>query len=122
MPSNLSGDHHEVDFGGNSDVGDGVAGHGDDVGRRARFKDADVVAVEELRRGPGGGAKRACGVEPGFDHGLELEAAAAEGEHPAVGGVGYLDLACGDTPLGLEDLLGIAFDLGRGVWGESPLV
>ncbi len=122
MPSNLSGDHHEVDFGGGGDVGDGVAGHGDDVGERAGREDADVATTEELGGGPGGGAKRACGVEPGLDHGLELKVAVAEGEHPAVGGVGYLDLACGDTPLGLEDLLGIAFDLGRGVWGESPLV
>ena len=86
-----------------------------DVGCRAGREDADVAAVEEIGCGPGGGAPGAGGAEPGVDHGLELEVAVAEGEHPAVGAVGDLDPACGDAPLGLDDLLGVAFDLGGGV-------
>ncbi len=58
MPSNLSGDHHEVDFGGGGDVSDGVSGHGNDVGEHAGREDADVAAAEELGGGPGGAARR----------------------------------------------------------------
>jgi hypothetical protein len=53
----VAGPHDEVDFRGVADIGDGVPGHGHDVGDPARFENADVLAAEELGGGSGGGAK-----------------------------------------------------------------
>jgi hypothetical protein len=73
----VAGPHDGVDFRGAADIGDGVAGHGHEVGDPARFENADVLAAEEFGGGSGGGAKGPGGVDACRDHGLEFEVAAA---------------------------------------------
>jgi hypothetical protein len=41
----VAGPHDEVDFGGAADIGDGVAGHGHDVGDPARFERIWLVGL-----------------------------------------------------------------------------
>src|ERR1700747_2959874 len=108
FPMEVARSHDEVDFGGAADIGDGVAGHGHDVGDPARFENADVLAAEEFGGGSGGGAQGPGGVDAGRDHGLKFEVAVRERERPTVGSVGDLDAASGDQTVGMLDLLGIA--------------
>jgi hypothetical protein len=63
FPMEVARSHDEVDFGGPADIGDGVAGHGHDVGDPARFENADVLAAEEFGGGSGGGAQGPGGVD-----------------------------------------------------------
>jgi hypothetical protein len=54
----MAGPHDEVDIGGTAaDIGDGVAGHGRDIGDPARLQNSDVLAAEEFGGGSGGDAQ-----------------------------------------------------------------
>src|SRR5271167_2534149 len=54
--------HHKAHVLGDGDVGDGIAGHGDDVGQQPFLETAAVVFVDELGCHGGRGAQRLDGA------------------------------------------------------------
>jgi hypothetical protein len=74
--------HHEIDFRGSSNVCDGIAGHGDDIGEIAGREHAQIITGQKFSGHTCRSFQSSSRSQPRFDHGLEFENAMVERNIP----------------------------------------